>query len=74
MQCTILRSLTFSRDGFTPEPAAAGGVADIPADLVAGLEAEGYVRRETKDAGPSPENKMEFAVENKRSERRGSRR
>ena len=74
MQCNILKNFPFSRDGVTPEQAAAGATADIPAHLVPGLEREGYVRRaEAKDAGSSPENKMLAAApENKAPDRAGT--
>lgn len=58
--CTILRPFMFSRDGRKSIPAVAGGREDIPADLVPGLEREGYVRPYVvgKAISASPENKM----------------
>lgn len=44
MQCMILKSFPFARDGVTAEQAVAGREADIPAELVPGLTREGYVR------------------------------
>jgi hypothetical protein len=58
MRCKILRDFAFSTDGYTSQPATKGWVVDIPGNLVAGLEAAGYLTRETKDAGAAPENKM----------------
>lgn len=67
MLCKILRNFDYSENGFTRLHAEAGSEADIPADLVDGLEADGYLDsgREpaapTKDAGAAPENKMQAA-------------
>ena len=44
MLCHILKSFEFSADGIHSSPAVAGSTADIPEDLVSGLEYEGYVR------------------------------
>lgn len=65
--CIIKKPFPFSTDGFTTRGAEAGETrSDIPDDLIPGLKAEGYLeivgddaKRETKDAGPAPENKME---------------
>lgn len=62
-----LRDFPFSRNGYTVEYARKGEPCDIPANLVRGLEGEGYIEPlgKTKDAGPSPEDKMMPALENK---------
>ena len=57
MQCEILKAFPFSRDGITQERADVGSDADIPDDLVPGLRDAGFIS--TKDAGASPENKMQ---------------
>ena len=65
----ILKSFTFSRDGVTPVPATVGSVADIPAELVVGLVAEGYI--EAKAIEAASENKMlRAAPENKHGRRK----
>ena len=59
MRCTIKRDFAFSTDGLNSIQAREGETRDdIPGDLVAGLEAEGYLAVErVKDAGASAENK-----------------
>ena len=55
MDCKILKSFPFSRDGVTTHNAATGETVDVPDHLVPGLKKEGLL--EVKDAGPSQENK-----------------
>ncbi len=57
MPYEALKTFPFSRDGVTVETALAGDRPDIPAALVPGLIAEGYIA-ETKSLGGAPENKM----------------
>lgn len=44
MECMVLKSFPFSRDGVTTLQARAGETVDIPDDLVPGLTGEGYVK------------------------------
>lgn len=67
LKFTALRHFPLSRDGFNTVMIQKGDVIDdIPADLIDGLETEGYIREgehdlsriaapENKDAGPAPE-------------------
>lgn len=67
MLVKVLRSFPYSRDGYTTLQAVKGERTDVPDHLVPGLEREGYIGG-TKDAGPSPEDKMIRATpENKRT-------
>lgn len=43
MDKLCLKPFTFSRNGTTPEQAAAGQIVNVPAELVAGLVAEGFL-------------------------------
>lgn len=53
--CFVLKAFNYSHDGFTERQAAEGEVVDIPSDLIAGLEAEGYVSRgEPEPPAPAP--------------------
>ena len=61
----VLKAFSYSEDGVSAIVAAIGDEPEIPAALVAGLIAEGYIA-ETKSLGGAPENKMLAAApENK---------
>lgn len=52
--CFILRGFGYSHDGFTELHAVEGEVIGIPTDLVAGLEAEGYLSQGEPEPVPPP--------------------
>ena len=61
----VLKAFSYSEDGVSAIVAAIGDEPEIPAALIAGLIAEGYIA-ETKSLGAAPENKMLAAApENK---------
>lgn len=64
MKYIAVKSFRFSRDGVTTEQAQSGDPVDIPAILVKGLFADGYIRLESegKMLSGAPENKggLEF--------------
>lgn len=53
-ECYILRDFGYSHDGFTEQRAIAGEVVGIPTELVAGLEAEGYLSQGEPEPVPPP--------------------
>ena len=54
MLCQILKPFVYSSDGVTPKQAVPGRPCIIPADLVAGLQADGYIRPKADEAKPEP--------------------
>ena len=56
MDCLILNSFEYSRDGHNLLPAAVGKVIDIPDSLVAGLAQEGFVGDPKLAAAPQTPN------------------
>lgn len=60
MRCTVLKPFTLSEDGITSRSVAVDEVVNVPADLVDGLKAEGFVAvavpgHETKVIERAPE-------------------
>ena len=54
MDCLILKSFEFSRDGRTTTLAAEGDTIDLPDAMVPGLFKEGFVGEPKKVAAPAP--------------------
>ncbi len=64
MLVEVLKPFPFSRDGITEEQAVAGVPADIPENLIPGLERAKYIRQ-TKALAGAPENKADAGAEPK---------
>ena len=68
MDCLILKSFEFSRDGRTTTLAEEGDTIDLPDAMVPGLFKEGFVGEPKKVAAPAPPDaKMMPRLENKNS-------